>query len=192
MTLFEQKAPGVMQMLMDDFDLSAESAAAILGNIGHECNGFETLQEIRPTVPGSRGGYGWCQWTGPRRLQFEAYCARNGLDPASDAANYKWLFVELTGAEKKAIPAVQAAQGLDAKVIAFERAFLRAGVKNYASREKWAETALAAFRTAKPAPGGTKTPGAPRKGSTALQNGGAAAILALIAALAYALIKKFG
>lgn len=147
MSVFDEKAPQIMRLLMKDFGLSDESAAAIVGNAGYECGGFQKLQEIRPTVPGSRGGWGWMQWTGSRRLQFEAYCRRNALDPASDRANYGWLFVELrTTSEKKAIPAVQAAIGLEAKVVAFERSFLRAGVKNYDKRLDWAERALKAYR----------------------------------------------
>src|SRR5690606_15608355 len=103
---FRAKAPGVMQLLMSDFGLNDQSAAAIVGNLGHESNGFATLQEIKPVVKGSRGGWGWAQWTGPRRKEFEAYCKRNSLDPASDKANYGFLFVELTSTEAKALPAV--------------------------------------------------------------------------------------
>jgi hypothetical protein len=85
--LFRQKAPMIMRRIIADFDLDALSAAAVLGNIGHECGGFRIMQETKPVVPGSRGGFGWCQWTGKRRLAMEAYCARNALDPVSDKAN---------------------------------------------------------------------------------------------------------
>jgi hypothetical protein len=146
MTLFTEKAPAIMSLLMADFDLTEIEAAAIVGNLGHESGGFKFLQEIKPMVPGSRGGYGWAQWTGPRRRAFEAYVVRNQLNPASDKANYGFLFVELTTTEAKAIPAVKAADGLAAKVKAFELAFERAGVKHYPSRIKYAEQALAAFK----------------------------------------------
>ena len=69
--LFRDKAPGVMRALIADFDLAVGDAAAVLGNLGHECGGFRLMQEQKPTVPGSRGGYGWAQWTGPRRRKFE-------------------------------------------------------------------------------------------------------------------------
>jgi hypothetical protein len=82
------------------------------------------------------------------RRAYEAYCARNKLDPASDKANYGYLLVELTTTEKKAIPAVKNANGLNGKVRAFELAFERAGIKHYDSRYKYAERALAAFRKA--------------------------------------------
>lgn len=143
--IFSAKAPKVMADLMRDFGLTVEDAAAILGNLGHECNGFKTLQEIKPVVAGSRGGYGWAQWTGPRRKDYEAWCKRKSYDPASDVANYSFLFRELKGPEKKAIPATKNASGLRNKVIAFETAFLRAGVKHYDSRTNWALKAMKAW-----------------------------------------------
>lgn len=146
MTIFTDKAPGIMKLLMTDFGLNEIEAAAIVGNLGHESGGFKFLQEKKPMVPGSRGGYGWAQWTGPRRRAYEAYCARNQLNPASDKANYGFLFVELTTTEAKAIPAVKSARGLADKVEAFELAFERAGIKHYPERIKYAEKALAAFK----------------------------------------------
>lgn len=149
MDLFRAKAPVVMRDLMRDFpELEVDDTAAILGNLGHECAGFTKLQEVKPVVAGSRGGYGWAQWTGPRRRAYEAWCKAQKLDPASDAANYGYLVVELRGPEKKAIPAVVKAVGLNAKVKAFELAFERAGAKHYDSRNKWAQRALDAWNAA--------------------------------------------
>lgn len=142
---FESKAPQVMRRLIGEFGFGVVDAAAILGNIGHECAGFSVLQEIRPTVEGSRGGYGWCQWTGPRRRDFEAYCARYRLAPASDDANYGFLVLELKTTERLALNRLRLGGNLAGKVKAFESAFLRAGVKNYASRIAWSERALKAF-----------------------------------------------
>lgn len=147
---FRSTAPKYMRRLVADFpQLNLQDAAAIFGNLGYESLGFTKLQEIAPTVKGSRGGYGWAQWTGPRRRAFEAYCQRNGKDPASDEANYAYLFVELKGIEgtESAAPnRVAVAVGLPAKVEAFEKAFLRAGVKNYEGRLKWARIAVDALR----------------------------------------------
>lgn len=172
-SVFEQKAPGIMRRLMDDFRaLRVEDAAAIVGNLAHECAGFETLQEISPTVKGSKGGYGWPQWTGPRRRAYEAYCKRAGQNPASDAANYAYLWIELSGiegSEGKAIGKTVSAATLQAKVIAFETAFLRAGIKHYTSRKKWAERAMDAWRIAskagavQPFPPVAKQPAQPAK-----------------------------
>lgn len=146
---FREVAPKYMALLLADFPrLNKLDAAAVFGNGGHESLGFTKLQEIKPVVKGSRGGYGWFQWTGPRRRAYESYCKRNSLDPASDSANYKFLWVELNGDESNAIPALRAAVSLDDKVIAFEKAFLRAGVKHYPERQRWAKIALEAYEGA--------------------------------------------
>lgn len=145
---FRATAPQYMRRLMADFGLSKLDAAAVFGNAGHESRGLTDDQEDKPVVSGSRGGANWMQWTGPRRRELEAYCTRNHLDPNSDEAAYRFLFVELKGAEKRAIPVLKAATTLKAKVIAFETAFLRAGVKHYDSRLKWAQRALEAFDAA--------------------------------------------
>lgn len=162
-TLFAAQAPWIMALLMRDFPIGLDDAAAILGNLGHECAGFTLLQEQKPTVAGSAGGYGWPQWTGPRRRAYEAYCKRNGFDPASDVANYKYLWVELQGSEGKAIPATKAAKSLAEKVKAFELNFERAGVKHYDSRISWAGRALDAWHAAggKPALPGWALPDDP-------------------------------
>ena len=151
---FRKVAPPYMRKLMEDFPVGEKGAAAVFGNAGHESAGFTKLQEINPTVPGSAGGWGWFQWTGPRRRAFEAYCKRHGYDKASHEANYKWLFLELKGPERGAIPRMMAAgDNLASMTKAFELAFERAGVKHYPSRYKWAEIALDAFRV-----GGVDTP----------------------------------
>jgi hypothetical protein len=148
---FRRKAPGIMALFMADLGLTMIDAAAILGNVGHECTGFTKLQEMKPTVPGSRGGFGWPQWTGPRRRAYEAYCARNRLDPHGDVANYRYMLVELRGSEKAAVRALKAAEGLKAKVKAFEMAYERAGAKHYASRNGWAQAAVDAYELAEAA-----------------------------------------
>lgn len=147
MTLFASLAPRIMRSLMGDFKITMTDAAAIVGNLGHESGGFKFLQEKKPLVPGSAGGYGWAQWTGPRRRAYEAHCAARKLDPASYEANYGFLAYELTHTETRAIPAVKAAKTLPEKVKAFELAFERASpdFKHYASREAWAAQAITAF-----------------------------------------------
>lgn len=149
---FKPRAVWLMAMLMKDFPKwGITDAAADAGNAGHESAGFTLLQEIKPVVPGSRGGYGWYQWTGPRRLEYEAYCTRNNFDPSADLSNYKFHFLELKGSESRAIEAVASANSLADKVRAFEDAYERAGVKNYASRNEWAKIALEAWQEAEAA-----------------------------------------
>lgn len=127
----------VAKRLQADFGLTPAAAAGFAGNLAHESKDFTTLQEIAPMVPGSRGGYGWAQWTGPRRRQFEQWAAQNGLDPASKEANYGFLKYELQntpegavlGALKDVNDPAMAAQ------IVSER-FLRPGIVNMDSRVK--------------------------------------------------------
>jgi hypothetical protein len=121
----------------------------VFGNAGHESAGYETLQEIKPIVPGSRGGYGIMQWTGPRRRSFEAYCERNGYSPSDMMVNYKWLFVELKGDEGKVLPKLKAAKTLIEKTKVFSDVFLRPGIPHMESRFKWAERAIEAWEAEK-------------------------------------------
>jgi hypothetical protein len=152
MAKFDTTAPWVITKLMEDFGLDVLRAGAIVGNLGHESGGFENLQEDKPTVPGSAGGFGWAQWTGPRRRAYEAYCKRNNFDPRSDRANYAYLYLELKGlegTESNTIPRLKATKGsLRDLVVNFEQNFLRAGIKHYDSRIKWTERALKAYEAA--------------------------------------------
>ena len=90
---FREKAPVIMQKLMGEFGLTVPQTAGILGNIGHECMGFKTLQEVKP-IMGGAGGWGWCQWTGPRRKEFEQWAGERSLGLSSDDANYGFLVHE--------------------------------------------------------------------------------------------------
>src|SRR5262249_36370806 len=83
LSLCDTKGPKIMADLMRDFGLTDIQAAGILGNIGQECGGFTLWQEAHP-LGGGQGGYGWCQWTGPRRTSFFAWCAQQGLSVQSD------------------------------------------------------------------------------------------------------------
>jgi hypothetical protein len=146
---FTAKAPAIMKKLMADFGLTDVQAAAILGNIGHECAGFKHMQEIAP-IGGGRGGLGWCQWTGSRRVLFEKFLA--GRPPNDNEANYSFLKKELTSTHAKAIDRLRPTQTLEAGVKAFELVFEVAGVKHYESRNEWGRKALAAFKANPPPP----------------------------------------
>ncbi len=92
----ETIANRLMQDLTADFGLTRDQASGIVGNLAHESGGFRTLQERRPLVENSRGGWGYAQWTGPRRRNFEAFAESQGLDPSSYEANYGFLAHELS------------------------------------------------------------------------------------------------
>ena len=146
--LFASKAPSIMDRLMRDFGFSLEQAAGVLGNIGRESGGFEHLHEIGQ--PEGRGGYGWCQWTGPRRDRFLAWCRKAGLEWTGDEANYGYLAQELGGDYQSTVAAVRACHDLAEATGAFERHFEAAGVPALADRISWAERARAAYLAAHP------------------------------------------
>lgn len=85
----------LMRDLMKDYGISKEYAAGIVGSLDYETGNFMYMQEIKPLVKGSRGGYGYAQWTGPRRIAFERWAKENKLDPASYEANYGFLKHEI-------------------------------------------------------------------------------------------------
>lgn len=146
---FKATVPAYMRRFLTDFPQCVDlDAGAVFGNAGTESLGLTVLQEIHPVISGSRGGLGWFQWTGPRRRAYEGYCARNNLDTQAPDTNYAYLFVELSGDYKPAVAKMVAAQGLNAKVLAFEKAYEGAGVPNINSRIHWAQLALDAYRKA--------------------------------------------
>jgi hypothetical protein len=100
---FEERGGWLVNRLAADFSLTKKQAAGIVGNLGYESVGLKTLQEKKPAVAGSRGGYGWAQWTGPRRRAFEEWAAKEEMAPASDQANYGFLVRELRGSHKSTI-----------------------------------------------------------------------------------------
>lgn len=177
--------------LMADFNVSHLDACAVFGNAGQESNGFQSLQEMKPLVPGSKGGYGIMQWTGPRRRDYEEYCARNKLDPADMESNYKFLFVELKGPEGKVLPKLKAAEGLEKKTEVFMSVFLRPGIPHLDSRIAWARRCFAMTldydMPAQPSP-----PLAPHTPSPESSNTGLMSIGAIVAALIGAIIKYMG
>lgn len=143
---FKKKAPNLVRRLMEDFKLNKIQAAAILGNIGHECNGFLNLREIGQKE--GKGGYGWCQWTGVRRLKFLEFCKSANLDYTNDAANYDYLYLELMTTEQRAIhELLQVKDDLVKAVQIFERSYERAGVINLKSRVNYAKIALQAYES---------------------------------------------
>jgi hypothetical protein len=144
---FVAKAPRIMEKLISDFNLTNFQAAGIMGNIGLECDGFREMQEKKPLKPGSKGGFGWAQWTGTRRTRFELFCSTNGLSPFSDAANYGYLKDELSDTQKASCDAVRKTTNLSKAVRVFEETFekAKAGLEHFDRRDDWAKLALSSF-----------------------------------------------
>src|SRR3954467_5593307 len=91
-------APLYVSKMMKDFGLTDFQAAAFPGNFAAESGYFNDLQEKEPFVPGSKGGWGHAQWTGPRRTAFELWLHKSGHDVNSFEGNYGMVFRELTSA----------------------------------------------------------------------------------------------
>ena len=137
---FDAKAPVIMARLQKDLGITENQAAGIVGNLGHETAGFTQYQELAPRG-GGRGGFGWAQWTGPRRRDFEAWSASKGLDVRSDEANYGFLVHELTGKESASLAAIKRTETVEDATRVFEQKYERAGVVALGSRLKYAAKA---------------------------------------------------
>lgn len=142
-----EKAGQLTDRIVQDLGISKEKAAAIVGNFMHESGDFQHMQEISPTS--GRGGYGWAQWTGPRRKNFESFVADRGLDINSDEANYQFFLHEIRNDpyEKQRFEEWKNTdyETIAAETAAFEDAYERAGVKHHGSRIQRAEAALTSY-----------------------------------------------
>jgi hypothetical protein len=143
---FDARAGWVVQHLMVDLsEAKLNHAGAIVGNLGGE-SGLTAINERHPLLPGSRGGFGWGQWTGPRRVAFEKFCADHALAITSDEGNYRWLLDELRGGEHHALDQVLKTSTIEAATETFEAYYerpadLQAGLDD---RIAYAKRAIAA------------------------------------------------
>lgn len=110
-------------------------AEAFVWNFKDESGLNPGINEIAPVVPGSRGGFGLSQWTGPRRRALEAYAASQGR-PVDDAdLQLDFLMTELQGPEKSAWDRISAAQTTPEAAAAVVNYFLRPAEQHRARRE---------------------------------------------------------
>lgn len=157
---FGSIAPKISADLQRDFGLTPEQTAGIVGNLAHESGGFKSLQEQNPLVPGSRGGFGYAQWTGPRRVAFESWSKQNGLDPTSYDANYGFLKHELSSTpEGRVLDSLKQAPDAQTATRVFSDQFLRPGIPAMDSRMRWTGRALGAppVQMAQASPQGRQT-----------------------------------
>ena len=83
------------------------------------------INEASPLVPGSRGGFGLAQWTGPRRVALEKFAADRGVAPSDVNAQLDFLVQELQGPEAAAAQSIFGAQNAGEAGAAIVNNFLR-------------------------------------------------------------------
>jgi len=104
------------------------AAVALAGNMAVESRFDPGINEISPLVPGSRGGYGLMQWTGPRRRQYESFASDRGAPLDDLNAQLDFLTWELGNTERRAADAIYAAQTPDEAARLVSERFLRPGI----------------------------------------------------------------
>lgn len=145
---FEVRGGWLVKALAERFALTLTQAAGIVGNLGYESVGLAILQEIKPAKPGSKGGYGWAQWTGPRRDAFMEWCVANRLGASSDQANYGYLCQEFQTTQSHSIKQLKLTTDLTAAIFTFGYFFERPGgttashLPGYEGRLSYAQRAL--------------------------------------------------
>ena len=93
------------------------------------------INEIAPVVPGSRGGFGLMQWTGPRRRALESFAAERGGNVADPEIQMDFLMYELQGPESKAWSKIAGAGTTGEAAAAIVNGFLRPAEEHRRRRE---------------------------------------------------------
>lgn len=118
--------------------MSLPVAQGVVANMKAESNLQPGINEISPVVPGSRGGFGLNQWTGPRRVAYEQFAAERGKPLDDLQTQLDFTMFELQGPERAAYAALQGVQNpLEAARIYSEQ-FLRPGIPNMDKRLSYA------------------------------------------------------
>jgi hypothetical protein len=142
------------------------AAIGLAANNGIESNYNPGINEIAPIVPGSRGGYGINQWTGPRRRAYEAYAQERGSALDNLDTQLDFTLHELDTTERGARDAIYSAQDPETAARLVSEKFLRPGIPHLDRRIE--EARKLAGLGAGAAPQGTA---APSYGTTAANNG---------------------
>ena len=104
------------------------AAMGFVGNYTVESGLNTGINEISPTVPGSRGGFGLAQWTGPRRRQFESFAKSKGK-PLNDLdVQLDFTAWELANTEKRAAGRIYGAKTPEDAARLISTEFLRPGI----------------------------------------------------------------
>lgn len=98
-------------------------------------SGFRTdINEINPLVPGSRGGFGLMQWTGPRRVALEREAQGRGVDPSDLNLQLDTIVKEMIGPEARAGQSILSTKDAPSAAQAIVANYLRPAPENLARR----------------------------------------------------------
>lgn len=109
-------------------------AEGVILNFQDESGLNPGINEIAPTVKGSRGGFGLAQWTGPRRVALEQYAASIGKPPSDIDTQLDFFMQENQGAEKGAWQKVLSAENAGEAAANFVSHWERPAEKHKRSR----------------------------------------------------------
>lgn len=103
-------------------------AYGVAGNISAESNFDPGINEINPVVPGSRGGFGINQWTGPRRVAYENFAKERGKPLDDLDTQLDFTMWELQNTERAAGSALMTARTPEEAARIYSERFLRPGI----------------------------------------------------------------
>ena len=121
--------------LEEALGITETQAAGLVGNLDYETGGFKFMQELKPVVPGSKGGLGFAQWTGTRREAFETWAANNNADTNSYEANRDYLIHEISNTnEGRFLPNLEKTTTAEEAARVVSEQYLRPGIPKINSR----------------------------------------------------------
>ena len=115
--------------------LPPHAAQGVTMNLRDESGFDPNVNEVAPTVPGSRGGFGLAQWTGPRRVALEQFAAARGMDPGDYNLQLDFLVDELHGPERNALSSLLSSSTPGEAAAAFLRDFERPAQQHLERRQ---------------------------------------------------------
>lgn len=112
--------------------MSRPVSEGIVAGMGSESGLDPTINERNPTVPGSRGGFGLYQLTGPRRIAFERWASENNKNINKPEDQLDFMMTEFAGPERKAYDALIQSPDAQSAAKTFTEQFLRPGASHSA------------------------------------------------------------
>jgi len=92
---YNQNAAYMIDAVMQDYHLTREQSIGVVAHFSHESGLNAGINEKKPLIAGSRGGFGIAQWTGPRRKELEKFARDNNIPVDSIETQRKFLKHEI-------------------------------------------------------------------------------------------------